>query len=93
MASSCTFKHTTPARKLAACGSLLDSLSYRSVLERGFTLVRDERAALVRDAASAQRASLLELEFKDGRVRTVVAERPPRRGGPERPAPAQGRLL
>jgi exodeoxyribonuclease VII large subunit len=79
--------------RLAALSSRLASVSHESVLQRGFALVRDERAALVRDAASAQRATMLELQFKDGRVRTLVAERPARRGAAERPAGAQGRLL
>jgi exodeoxyribonuclease VII large subunit len=79
--------------RLEALSRRLASVSHESVLQRGFALVRDERAALVRDAASAQRATMLELQFKDGRVRTLVAERPARRGAAERPAGAQGRLL
>ncbi len=79
--------------RLAALASRLASVSYESVLQRGFALVRDERAALVRDAEGARQAGLLELEFKDGRVRTLVAERPARRGAGERPAAGQGRLL
>jgi exodeoxyribonuclease VII large subunit len=86
-------RHREAEERLAALASRLASVSYESVLQRGFALVRDERAALVRDAEGARQAGLLELEFKDGRVRTLVAERPARRGAGERPAASQGRLL
>jgi exodeoxyribonuclease VII large subunit len=80
--------------RLRAQASLLESLSYRGVLERGFALVRDERGELVDGAVKARALAALELEFHDGRVQTMVA-----RGGtrPARPAVApageQGRLL
>jgi exodeoxyribonuclease VII large subunit len=79
--------------RLAALASRLASVSYESVLQRGFALVRDEQDALVRDAESARRAGLLELEFKDGRVRTLVAPRPARRAAGGGGAATQGRLL
>ena len=53
--------------------SLLGSLSYRGVLARGFALVRDEQAQLVDSAARARTQAALELEFRDGKVQTVVA--------------------
>jgi exodeoxyribonuclease VII large subunit len=81
------------AAKLSACASLLNSLSYRGVLQRGFALVRDEQDALVRDAESARRAGSLELEFKDGRVRTMAVARPARRVAGGGDAGGQGRLL
>ena len=78
--------------RLQAQASLLASLSYRGVLERGFALVRDERGQLVDGAARARAQTALELEFHDGRVPTVVA-RGPRAGRPAPPAGEQGRLL
>jgi exodeoxyribonuclease VII large subunit len=80
--------------RLRALSSLLDGLSYQGVLERGFALVRDEQERLVRDASTARRRTALLLEFKDGRVRTLVTERQARRGGPADAEDAeQGRLL
>jgi exodeoxyribonuclease VII large subunit len=77
--------------RLQAQASLLGSLSYRGVLERGFALVRDDQGRLVDGAARAQGQSVLELEFHDGKIRTMVA-RTSRSSRP--PAPAeQGRLL
>jgi exodeoxyribonuclease VII large subunit len=66
-------------------------LSYRGVLERGFALVRDDQGRLVDGAARAQSQTVLELEFHDGKVRTVVA-RTSRSSRPAAPA-EQGRLL
>jgi exodeoxyribonuclease VII large subunit len=79
--------------RLQALASLLGSLSYRGVLARGFALVRDEQAQLVDSAAHARTKAALELEFRDGKVQTVVA----RGARAARPAAAsaggQGRLL
>jgi exodeoxyribonuclease VII large subunit len=55
-------------QRLAAAGQLLRSLGYRSVLERGFAVVRDGDGATVRNTGRAQAAGLLEIEFADGRV-------------------------
>jgi exodeoxyribonuclease VII large subunit len=78
--------------RLQAQASLLASLSYRGVLERGFALVRDEQGQLVDGAARARTQAALELEFHDGRVTTVVA-RGPRSARPAAPGVEQGRLL
>ncbi|HEX5079741.1 MAG TPA: exodeoxyribonuclease VII large subunit [Geminicoccaceae bacterium] len=74
------------SERLRACGSLLESLSYQGVLARGFALVRDERGGLVASAARARTQVALEIEFHDGRVRTL------RNGGrgPSRAQPDDG---
>lgn len=56
-----------------AHAKLLASLSYRSILERGFALVRDEAGAMVRRAAAVAPGAALEVQFADGRV-PVTAE-------------------
>jgi exodeoxyribonuclease VII large subunit len=61
-------------QKLQAMGQLLSSLSHRSVLERGFALVRNADGAILRRAASARTADKLELEFVDGRVTVETGE-------------------
>jgi exodeoxyribonuclease VII large subunit len=78
--------------RLQALASLLASLSYRGVLERGFALVRDEQGQLVDGAARARTQAALELEFHDGRVQTMVA-RGSRSARAAAPAGEQGRLL
>jgi len=57
---------------------LLAALSYRSVLARGFALVRDEQGHPVHAAAGVGPGARLDLEFADGRVAaTADADRPP----------------
>ncbi len=56
---------------------LLAALSYRSVLARGFALVRDEAGHPVHAAASVAPNALLSIEFADGRVAaTADGDRP-----------------
>ncbi|SDS92316.1 exodeoxyribonuclease VII large subunit [Bradyrhizobium canariense] len=49
-------------------GQLLAALSYRSVLARGFALVRDEQGAALHAAAEVGPGAYLSIEFADGRV-------------------------
>jgi exodeoxyribonuclease VII large subunit len=66
---------------------LLTALSYRSVLARGFALVRDEHGHAVRAAASIGPNAPLTIEFGDGRVGvTADADRPPAATAPGDPA-------
>ncbi|MEA2898522.1 MAG: exodeoxyribonuclease large subunit [Bradyrhizobium sp.] len=63
--------------RIAHSGQLLTALSYKSVLTRGFALVRDERGHAVRAAANVGPGARLDLEFADGRVgATADADRP-----------------
>ena len=60
---------------------LADSLSYKSVLRRGFALVRDEKGKPVHQAVEVKRGAALRLEFADGDVQV------------REDSPKQGRLL
>jgi exodeoxyribonuclease VII large subunit len=63
--------------RVAHNGQLLGALSYRSVLTRGFALVRDEQGHAVHTAASIGPGARLDVEFADGRVgATADAGRP-----------------
>jgi exodeoxyribonuclease VII large subunit len=63
--------------RVAHSGQLLAALSYRSVLTRGFALVRDEQGLAVHAAAAIGPGARLNLEFADGRVAaTADADRP-----------------
>ncbi len=65
------------AARIVHSGQLLGALSYRSVLTRGFALVRDEQGHAVHTAASIGPGARLDLEFADGRVAaTADADRP-----------------
>jgi exodeoxyribonuclease VII large subunit len=54
--------------RVAHSGQLLAALSYRSVLARGFALVRDEHNHPVHAAGAVRPGTLLSIEFADGRV-------------------------
>ena len=70
-------------------GQLLTALSYRSVLARGFALVRDEAGHPVHAAADIGPGARLDLEFADGRVgATADSDRP---APPESPSKAVAR--
>jgi exodeoxyribonuclease VII large subunit len=63
--------------RIAQSGKLLTALSYRSVLDRGFALVRDEAGHPVHAAAAIGPNAHLTVEFADGRVGvTADADRP-----------------
>lgn len=57
---------------------LSETLSYKSVLRRGFALVRDEKGRPVHHAAEVKGWQALRLEFADGEVR--VREDSPKQG-------------
>jgi exodeoxyribonuclease VII large subunit len=63
--------------RIAHSGKLLTALSYRSVLDRGFALVRDQAGHPVHAASSVGPNAHLTVEFADGRVGvTADADRP-----------------
>ena len=55
-------------RQLAGNTQMLNSLSYQSVLARGFALVRTEAGQAVRQARTIAPGALLSIEFSDGVV-------------------------
>ncbi len=65
-------------RRLEGLGKLLESYSYRSVLERGYAVVRDDAGGLV-SAADAKAGAGWSIEFKDGRTDVVVGHGAPKR--------------
>ncbi len=71
-------------------GKLLESFSYRSVLERGYAVIRDAHGHPVVSAAAARPGEALAIEFGDGTVGAVVSGTPaaPK---PRKPAPFDGR--
>jgi len=81
-------------RRLAQTGRLLETLSHRSVLARGFALVTDAKGAVVRRAEGLSAGDGLRLAFADGAVDAVVGAG----GGGDgkkksRPAAGQGSLF
>lgn len=56
-------------QRLAGLVKLLDTLSYRSVLQRGYAVVRDARGSPIPSAAAVTLGQTLEIEFADGKVK------------------------
>lgn len=72
-------------RLLDAQAKLLASLSYQSVLARGYALVRDAEGTMIRAAAAVSNGQRLEIEFKDGRIAAEAISTTPSKARPERP--------
>ncbi|HEV7291520.1 MAG TPA: exodeoxyribonuclease VII large subunit, partial [Devosia sp.] len=64
---------------LTQSAKLLDSLSYKSVLARGYAVVKDAEGQLVHSKAALSPGDLVSLEFGDGSVDATVAGSPPLR--------------
>ncbi|MBI2241650.1 MAG: exodeoxyribonuclease VII large subunit [Magnetospirillum gryphiswaldense] len=82
LAPSMTRLLAEQARRLDASAKLLESYSYKNVLDRGFAVVRDGDGKLV-GAADAQTGAAWSIEFKDGKTDVVVghgAAKPKARG-------------
>ena len=59
-------------RALQSTAQMLASLSYQSVLSRGYAVVRDAQGAMVRAAIAVSAGQGLEIEFTDGRIDAQV---------------------
>ena len=89
--------------RVAQAGKLLESYSFRSVLQRGFALVRDQDGQPVLAAAGAAAGDTISIEFADGRIgarvtdgavsKTVRSAAPPRKRDEGGSKGGQGSLL
>jgi exodeoxyribonuclease VII large subunit len=61
-------------RELAAKERMLQSLSYMSVLKRGYAVIRDESGSPIAAAAQLASGVPISIEFSDGRVAAVTGE-------------------
>jgi exodeoxyribonuclease VII large subunit len=61
-------------RQLDGLARVLDGISYRAVLERGFVLVRGEDHTVRRRAQAVKSGETLTLTFADGEAKVVVGE-------------------
>lgn len=77
-------------RRLAAVGAqdrVLQSLSYKNVLKRGYAVVRDENDQPLTRAEAIAAGAAITLEFTDGRVAAVAGEGGDMPGTPPAAAP------
>ncbi|MGJ0503987.1 MAG: exodeoxyribonuclease VII large subunit [Methylocystis sp.] len=71
--------------RLDRLARLQESLSHRSVLARGFALVREESGALVRSVVQAPPGTGLDIEIADGRIAARAGASTPEPPAPPRP--------
>ncbi len=84
--------HVLAQRRRALDGSaqLLASLSYRSILKRGYAVVRDAGGAMVRSALAVSAGDRLDIELADGHVSAdAQASRPTPARAPASPPAAE----
>lgn len=85
--------------RIAHSGQLLAAVSYRGVLARGFSLVRDDTGRALRSAAEVGSGARLTLEFADGQVNATSdtdrtagrSSSPPGSGPKSEPKPTSGK--
>lgn len=64
----------TQTARLDRAGSLLSAFSYQGVLERGFTLARDDAGNVIRDGAALSSGQSVSLTFKGDVIRKAVID-------------------
>ncbi len=74
-------------RHLDAEGKMLRTLSYQSVLARGYALVRDNEGRMVRLASAVHPGDRLSIEFGDGRIAAQAGEAGTPPAAAAKPAP------
>lgn len=77
--------------RISTLDRLRETLGYRATLQRGYAVVHGE-AGVITSKAEAERATALEVEFADGRLRLGGAAQATRKSKPGKP-PEQGSLF
>lgn len=72
----------TQRKQLDGAARMLESLSHKSVLARGFVMVHREDGVLVRAAADLNAGDMVELTFADDQKKAVIE---PKNSDPQRP--------
>ena len=75
----------TRGNELTSLGKLLESYSYKGVLERGFALVVDDQGHIVRSKSAVRPGQLLAVEVADGQFGAAVSGAPVQRKKPRPP--------
>jgi len=91
-ASSPVYKITLAFQQVAAAARQLESMSYRAVLGRGFSVTRDSDGRILRSTARTSDGQTITTELSDGKIVSVVGRSGVRRK--KKPPPiADGKLF
>ncbi|MHA1522791.1 MAG: exodeoxyribonuclease VII large subunit [Alphaproteobacteria bacterium] len=77
-------------QKLTGLGKLLGSLGHKSVLARGFALVRDQTGTILASSVTATAAGALRITFQDGDIAATTAGPGQPTKKPKRAKPTRG---
>ncbi len=75
----------TRGNQLTSLGKLLESYSYKGVLDRGFALIVDDQGHIVRSRSAVRPGQLLAIEVADGQFGAAVSGAPVSRKKPRPP--------
>ncbi|MCF6343954.1 MAG: exodeoxyribonuclease VII large subunit [Devosiaceae bacterium] len=59
-------------KSVLSFAKLLNTLSYNSILERGFALVSDKKGKLISKAINIKKGDLLNIQFADGKINAIA---------------------
>jgi exodeoxyribonuclease VII large subunit len=64
-----------PGQRLALAAKLLENLSYKSALQRGYAVVRDAAGHAIEDASATASGSRVAIEFRDATVGAIIGDK------------------
>ena len=67
--------HKLANQKLQALNRQLEAMSYRNVLERGFSVTRQVNGVILKSVKDIQKEMLIETELADGKFKSTVDEK------------------
>ena len=89
--------HSATSQRLVQAGRMLTTLSYKSVLDRGFAVIRGDDGHMIASSKTSKKGSAIQIEFADGSMDAIVAGAPPKPKStkplPKDDTPSQGSLL
>lgn len=95
MGRAITVRQERAQDKMAAVSRLLESLSFKRVLKRGYSIVWDEDGKPLTSVKSANAGRIVSVEFEDGKADAVFGSggTPVKKTKASTPQPKQGQLL
>jgi len=90
MTRSILIRRERAADRLKASARLLESLSFRRVLKRGYSIVWDEAGRPISSVGGAAAGRRVEIEFSDGRAAATFDGAAPKRAAAAPPSGKQG---
>ncbi|GLQ05657.1 exodeoxyribonuclease VII large subunit [Sneathiella chinensis] len=102
MTGAMTIRQERAGSRLSATARMLESLSFKRVLSRGYSIVQNEDGQVISSIGNVSEGTVVDITFADGTVDAVIgkggkiqktAKKKPSNPAPAAPAPKQGTLL